>query len=85
MNPCCAIALLKLPNPTKPTRVLDQIVNTTIFHVQSIWLEEVREYLKIGQILNVMMLPHKQRMARKVKPFTMKDGVFYKFGCEKKT
>jgi hypothetical protein len=82
MNPCCAIALFKLPNPTKPTRVLDQIVNITFFHVQSIWLKEVREYLKIRQILNAMMLPHKQKLARKVKPFTMKDGMFYKFGCD---
>jgi hypothetical protein len=54
MNPCCATALFKLRNPTKPTRVLDQIVNTTIFHLQSIWLKEVREYLKIGQILNAI-------------------------------
>ncbi len=44
----------------------------------------MREYLKIGQILNAMMLPHKQRLARKVKPFTTKDGVFYKNGCNNK-
>jgi hypothetical protein len=27
---------------------------------------------------------HKQRLARKVKPFTVKVGVFYKFGCDNK-
>lgn len=42
----------------------------------------MREYLKIRQILNAMMLPHKQKLARKVKPFTVKDGMFYKFGCD---
>jgi hypothetical protein len=40
-----ANALSRLPNTTKPTRVLDQTIDVTLFMLQPIWLEEVKNCL----------------------------------------
>jgi hypothetical protein len=43
-----ANALLRLPNITKPTGVPNQTINASLFHIKFEWLNDVKEFLKIG-------------------------------------
>ncbi len=43
-------ALLRLPNITKPTGVLDKTIDASMLYTKSKWLNHVQEFLKIGQI-----------------------------------
>jgi hypothetical protein len=40
-----ADALFRLPNTTKPTRVLDQTIDVTLFMLELVWLEKVKNYV----------------------------------------
>jgi hypothetical protein len=40
-----ANGLSKLPNSIEPTEVSNQIVDVTLFHMQLVWLKEVKEFL----------------------------------------
>jgi hypothetical protein len=43
-------ALSRLPNITKPTCVLDQTTNASLFYIELEWLNDVKEFLKTSQI-----------------------------------
>jgi hypothetical protein len=40
--------LFRLPNSSEPLGVLDKIVDALLFYVDTIWMQEVKTYLKIG-------------------------------------
>jgi hypothetical protein len=40
-----ASGLSKLPNSIEPMGVFNQIVDVTVFHMQLVWLKEVKEFL----------------------------------------
>jgi hypothetical protein len=33
-----------MPNTTRPTKGANQIIGVTLFHVQLIWLKEIKEF-----------------------------------------
>jgi hypothetical protein len=41
-------ALSRLPNNTKPTCVLDQTIDASLFYIGLKWLNDVKVFLKIG-------------------------------------
>jgi hypothetical protein len=41
-------------------------------------MHEVKTYLEIGRMPKTLNLVQKQKLARKVKPFTLKEGIMYK-------
>jgi hypothetical protein len=43
-------------------------------------MQEVKTYLKIGQMLESLNLAQKQKLAKKVELFILKDGIMYKVG-----
>ncbi len=47
-------------------------------------MQEVKNYLKIGQMLKTMNLAQKQKLAKKVEPFTLKEGIMYRVGQNNK-
>jgi hypothetical protein len=40
-----ANGLSKLPNSIKPMEIFNQFVDVTLFHMQLVWLKEVKEFL----------------------------------------
>jgi hypothetical protein len=40
--------LSRLPDGTKPTCVLDQTINASLIYIRLKWLNDVKEFLKIG-------------------------------------
>jgi hypothetical protein len=42
--------LSKLPNSLEPLGLLDQTMNASIFSIESIWMKEVKTYLKTSQM-----------------------------------
>jgi hypothetical protein len=45
-----ADALSRLPNITKPIGVPDQTIDVSLFYTKLKWFNDVKEFLKIGQI-----------------------------------
>jgi hypothetical protein len=64
--------------------VLDQTVDASLLYVSPIWMKEIRSYLKIGQMLKTLSLIKKQKLARKAKPFILKEGIMYIMGQNNK-
>jgi hypothetical protein len=52
-------ALARLPNITKPTSVLDQTTNPSLFYIELQWLNDVKEFLKTGQIEGTLFVQQK--------------------------
>ncbi len=76
--------LSKLPNGLEPLGVLDPTVDASLFFVEPMWMQEVKTYLEIGQMLETLNLVQKYKLARKVKPFILKEGIMYKMGQHNK-
>jgi hypothetical protein len=51
--------LSKLLNSSKPLGVPYQIMDASLFCVEPMWMQEVKSYLKIGQMLETLNLIHK--------------------------
>jgi hypothetical protein len=66
--------LLRLPNIIKPIGALDQTTYASLFYTKFKWLNDVKEFLKIGQIESTLSVQQKQRLVRRVEPFTLKSG-----------
>jgi hypothetical protein len=47
-------------------------------------LNDVKEFLKIGQIKGTLSIQQKQKLVRRIKPFTFKNGELYKMGQDNK-
>jgi hypothetical protein len=73
-----------LPNNFKPLGVPNQIVDASLFFVEPIWMQEVKTYLETSQMPKTLNLVHKYKLARKAKPFTLKEGTMYKVGQDNK-
>ncbi len=65
-------ALSRLPNSTEPTSVSNQTTYASLFYTKLEWLKDVKEFLRIGQIEGMLLV--QQRLVRKAKPFTLKNG-----------
>ncbi len=73
-------ALSRLPNIIKPIGVLDQTTNASLFYTKLEWLKDVKEILRIGQIEGMLLVQQKQRVVKRVMPFTWKNGELYRMG-----
>jgi hypothetical protein len=51
-----ANALSRLLDSTKPIGVFDQIINASLFYIRPEWLNDVKEFLKIGQIKGTLSM-----------------------------
>jgi hypothetical protein len=47
-------------------------------------MQEMKNYLEIGQMPKTLKLVQKQKLAIKVEPFTLKEGIIYIMGQDKK-
>jgi hypothetical protein len=70
--------LLRLSDNTEPIGVPDQTIDASLFYTRLEWLNDVKEFLKIGQIEGMLLVQQKQKLVKKVEPFTLKNGEFYK-------
>jgi hypothetical protein len=43
-------------------------------------MQEMKTYLEIGHMTKTLNLAQKQNLARKEKPFILKEGIMYKVG-----
>jgi hypothetical protein len=48
--------LLRLLDITKPTGVLDQTTDASLFNTKLEWLKDVKEFLRIGQIEGTLLI-----------------------------
>ncbi len=77
-------ALSKLLDITKPTSVFDQTTYASLFYAKPEWLKDVKEFLRIGQIEETLSIRQKQRLVKKVEPFTLKNCELYRMGQDNK-
>jgi hypothetical protein len=77
-------ALSRLPNVTKPIGVPNQTIDASLFYIRPKWLNDVNFVLKTKQIKGTLSLQWKQRLVKKTKPFTLKNGELYKMGQNNK-
>jgi hypothetical protein len=47
-------------------------------------MQEVKSYLETSQMSKTLNLVQKQKLARKVEPFIMKEGIMHKVGQDNK-
>ncbi len=73
-----------LPNNSEPLRIPNQTVDSSLFSVELIWMQEVRSYLKIDQMLETLNRAKKQKLAKKATHFTLKEGKLYRVGQDNK-
>jgi hypothetical protein len=59
-------------------------MDTLLCFVELIWMQEVKTYLRTGKMPKTLNLIHKQKLARKAKPFIMKEGIMYRVGQDNK-
>ncbi len=75
-----AHALSKLLDITKPTSVPNQTIDASLFYIEPKWLNDVKEFLRIGHIEGTLSIQQKQRLVKRANPFTLKNGELYKMG-----
>jgi len=51
--------LLRLPDVTETTSVPDQTTDVSLFYTKPEWLNDVKEYLRIGQIQGTFLIQQK--------------------------
>jgi hypothetical protein len=59
-------------------------MDASLFSIELVWMREVKTYLEIGQMPETVNLVQKQKLARKVEPFILKEGIMYKVGQNNK-
>jgi hypothetical protein len=47
-------------------------------------MQEMKNYLEIGQMLEILNQVQKQKLARMVEPFILKEGIMYRIGQDNK-
>jgi len=60
--------------------VPNQTANASLFYIGLEWLNDVKEFLKIGQLEGTLSMQQKQRLVKRAKPFTLKNGELYRMG-----
>jgi hypothetical protein len=76
--------LSKLPDSLKPLGIPNQTIDASLLFVKPIWMQEVKSYLEIGQMPKTLNLAQKQKLARKLELFILKEGIMYKVGQDNK-
>jgi hypothetical protein len=64
--------------------VPNQTTNENLLYTKPKWLKDVKEVLRTKQIKGTLLLQQNQRLVRKIKPFTLKNGELYKMGQDNK-
>jgi hypothetical protein len=64
--------------------VLDQTTNVSLFYAELEWLKDVKEFLRTWHIEGTLLVQYKQRLIKKIKPFTLKNGELYRMGQDNK-
>ncbi len=67
---------------TKPTSVLNQTIDASLFYTKPKWLNDVKDFLRVGQIERTLSIQQKHRLIRIIKFFTLKNGALYRMGQE---
>ncbi len=62
----------------------DQTTNGSLFYTEPRRLNDVKDFLRIGQIKGTLFLQQKQRLVKRAEPFTLKNGELYKMGQDNK-
>jgi len=55
-------------------------MDMSLFFIEPIWMQEMKTYLETNQMLETLNLTQKQKLAKKVKPFTLKEQITYIVG-----
>ncbi len=76
--------LSRLLDSSKPLGVPNKIVDASLFFIELIWMQEVKTYLEIGQMLETINLAQKQKLAKNAKAFILKEGIMYTMGQDNK-
>ncbi len=76
--------LSRLPDSSEPLGVPNQTIDASLLSVEPIWMQEMKTYLEIGHMTKTLNLAQKQNLARKAKPFILKEGIMYKVGQNNK-
>jgi hypothetical protein len=69
----------RLLDITEPTSVLNETINASLFYTEPEWLKDVKEFLRTRQIEGTLSVHQKQRLVRRAKPFTLKNGEYTKW------
>jgi hypothetical protein len=56
----------------------------SLFSIERIWMQEVKNYLKTSQMPKTLNLAQKQKLAKNAEPFTPKDEIMYRMGQDNK-
>jgi hypothetical protein len=59
-------------------------VDASLFSIKPIWMQEVKTYLEMGQMPKTQHLAQKQKLAKKVEPFILKEGIMHRVGQDNK-
>ncbi len=51
-----------------------------MFYTKPKWLNDVKEFLRSSQIQGTLYVQQKQRLVKRIKPFTLKNGELYRMG-----
>jgi hypothetical protein len=73
-------ALSILTNNSKPIGVFDQTTYASMFYTEPKWLNDVKEFLRTCKIEGRLHAQQKQRLVKKIEPFTLKNGELYRMG-----
>jgi hypothetical protein len=55
-----------------------------LFYAELEWLKDVKEFWRTRHIEGTLSVEYKQRLVKKTKPFTLKNGELYKMGQDNK-
>ncbi len=58
----------------------NQTANASLFYIGPKWLNDVNFFLKLGQLEGRLSMQQKQRLVKRAKPFTFKNGELYRMG-----
>jgi len=67
-----ADALSKLLNIIQFIGVPNQTIDVSLFYTKLEWLNDVKDFMRIGQIEGTLDVQQKQRLIRRIEPFTLK-------------
>jgi len=52
--------------------VPNQTIDVSLFYTKLEWLNDVKDFMRIGQIEGTLDVQQKQRLIRRIEPFTLK-------------
>jgi hypothetical protein len=76
--------LLRLPNTIKPIGINNQTIEACLFYAKLKWLNDVNFFLRSWQIEGTLFILKKQRLVKRAKLRTLRNGELYKMGHDNK-